>query len=247
MFLAYFLQWIQMGAINNVVATNPVRRISTAKPQEVEFAPIRSPRSLCAAIVRRLVTPLVPDGKMLPYLFWLRRFRGDEDRYLANLKLFRGKGKTALDIGANIGLYTYSLSKLFECVHAFEINDENLKWIRGYDASNVVLHAHGLSSVPATVKLNIPVAHRRVLTGWGTIHPELLPPADRCIEKECEVAPLDDSAFIGVDFIKIDVEGHEVEVLKGGAETISASRPVIQIEVKLPNEATVESWFRKLG
>ena len=41
---------------------------------------------------------------------------------------------------------------------------------------------------------------------------------------------LDDYNFLNVDYIKIDVEGHELKVIKGAIATIEKYNPVIVIE-----------------
>ncbi len=43
---------------------------------------------------------------------------------------------------------------------------------------------------------------------------------------------LDDYAFENVCLVKIDVEGHELEVLKGGVQTLQRERPVILVEIE---------------
>jgi len=60
---------------------------------------------------------------------------------------------------------------------------------------------------------------------------------------DVEVRPLDDFGITGVDFIKIDVEGREIEVLKGGAKTVEGSRPIVLIEVKDDHLQSVNAWF----
>lgn len=45
-----------------------------------------------------------------------------------------------------------------------------------------------------------------------------------------------------IDFIKIDVEGHEMAVLAGLKATIAASRPTIFIEVDNANQTAFEAW-----
>src|SRR5262249_40578675 len=47
-----------------------------------------------------------------------------------------------------------------------------------------------------------------------------------------EVKRLDDFNFLDVGAIKIDVEGHEFEVLSGSEETIKKSRPVLIVEIE---------------
>lgn len=42
----------------------------------------------------------------------------------------------------------------------------------------------------------------------------------------------------------IDVEGHELEVLKGAVATIEKSRPVLLIEVRDRNLHDVSAWFQ---
>ena len=44
--------------------------------------------------------------------------------------------------------------------------------------------------------------------------------------------PLDDFALTDVDFVKIDVEGYELEVVKGGYNTLKNNDPVIIVEQK---------------
>ena len=45
-----------------------------------------------------------------------------------------------------------------------------------------------------------------------------------------ESIPLDSLNLTNVDFIKIDVEGHELDVLKGSVETIKRFKPYIELE-----------------
>src|SRR5262249_42138055 len=60
----------------------------------------------------------------------------------------------------------------------------------------------------------------------------LRPIPDTARVLEVSTRRLDDYDFHAVTFIKIDVEGHEREVLEGGRETIVRERPLLQIEIE---------------
>jgi FkbM family methyltransferase len=183
---------------------------------------------------------------MLPFMFWLNRMGTGYDPYLAHLDQFCRSEGTAVDIGANVGFYTYPLSRRCRSVYAFEINDEITGWIKQYNPGNIELVNCGLSSTTGTTRLHLPVTHGLTLVGYGTLHRDILPEADAYVEKECRIALLDDFGITGVDFMKIDVEGHELEVLKGAFKTIEQSRPIVLIEVRTINERTVDAWFLAL-
>ena len=83
--------------------------------------------------------------------------------------------------------------------------------------------------------------------GWGSLESKTLADAEGTIEKHVQVRRLDEFGISKVDFIKIDVEGHELEVLKGGAATIEASRPILLIEIEDDNLPRVSSWLESHG
>lgn len=204
---------------------------------------MKTPRQLAAAIVRRTVSPFVPDRKRLPFLYLLDILAGACGPELIDLDKFLIGAGIAIDIGANNGLFSYRFSKYFRKVHSFEINPDLTSPIAQYNPGNITIHTCGLSSKTQTVRFFLPVVDGLVLSGWGSLDPRNCPEAQSLIEREFPVKPLDDFGFTEVDFIKIDVEGHEVEVLKGATATIEKSRPVLLIEVRNSNLPVVGSWF----
>jgi hypothetical protein len=66
--------------------------------------------------------------------------------------------------------------------------------------------------------------------GRSTLHE---PPFANATDIKVNVVPLDSVApDAPIGFIKVDVEGHEMQVLRGGLETIRSNRPVLLVEVE---------------
>lgn len=63
-----------------------------------------------------------------------------------------------------------------------------------------------------------------------------------------EVRTLDSFAFENVGFMKIDVEGFEERVLRGGVETIARCRPIMYIEDDRPElSRSLRAYIEELG
>lgn len=150
------------------------------------------------------------EGKIYerPLLEWVKdqRFRG-----------------TAVDVGANIGNHTLWMAAVCGLsVIAFE---------------PVLPHV-----VRANVALN-PHLHSRVQVfefGLGSARGEfhhkskgVLQPgrSDQTTDEVVDIYPMDSLVSPrGISFIKIDVEGMEVDVLKGAQKVLQISRPVLAVE-----------------
>ena len=136
--------------------------------------------------------------------------------------------RTAIDAGAHTGMTAVAYSGIFERVKAFEpipeLREQAEMTLHRNRCTNVELHPYGLGAETTETPFKyLPTSsfatHRN---RKGTITAEI-----RCI---------DDFEIDRVDFIKIDVEGMEAEVIQGAWHTIESQRPMIQFEYK-PNLA----------
>lgn len=139
-------------------------------------------------------------------------------------------GCTAIDVGANRGYYSWALASVAVTVEAFEPNPLLAKFAKAKLGRKAHVHEVALSDHNGTATLYVP---RRAsgsslhITGnLGNVYPQKS--VDRI---QVRLATLDSYSFKNVGFIKIDVEGAEMEVLAGARETILTNRPTMLIEL----------------
>lgn len=140
---------------------------------------------------------------------------------LKHCKQFR----TAVDCGAHIGTWAFNLAHKFNWVHAFEPVAAH----RECFASNVFPH----QGKPGYVTL-YPLA-LGAEPGFVVIDTETGSSGNSAVGAgpgEIEMRTLDSFGFQELDFLKIDTEGFEENVLRGGEQTIKACKPVIVVEQK---------------
>jgi FkbM family methyltransferase len=147
-------------------------------------------------------------------------------------KLFCGKEFVSIDVGANQGLYSHYLSKFSARVIAFECNPFLTANLRRTLPKNVQLYSVALSQASGVAKLRFDPEN----TGIGTIEPSNSLKNNKGIKNvdAIDVAkmPLDELGLELVSFMKIDIEGHELDCLKGAENLLRTSRPVLLIEIE---------------
>jgi FkbM family methyltransferase len=204
-------------------------------------------RRLIRVTVLNAVERLLPARYELAYHLFLDRMMGRVEEELLRLDTIVEGREVALDIGANQGYYSYTLSRLFEKVIAFEPNPSVVTRLLRSGAGNVEVHNVALSSSTGELDLFVPVVDGVEQSGWASFNRNNLPDARDFRVLHVPVRPLDSFGLTTVSFIKIDVEGHEPAVLAGAVETLRRCRPVVLIEVKEENRDAVFRLFAELG
>jgi FkbM family methyltransferase len=157
--------------------------------------------------------------------------------------------KWILDIGANVGdvaaaaLNSYKESKVI-CFEPVQATYETLKIRLSPFGDRVLLNKVALSNTSGTGKINITTSHgANSISPQASFHKECNPHVQEIGEEVIDLGRLDDYCKYfpcqQIDVMKIDVEGHELDVLKGGIEFISTSVDIIIIEISLMRD---QSW-----
>jgi FkbM family methyltransferase len=199
---------------------------------------------------RKFITPVLPANLRLPLRYWIHITGENPEEELRYLTCFFPEGAanaTAIDVGANAGMFSYVLSKHFKNVFSFEANDGLTANLSAYNPGNISICHQALSSDLGNATLYIPIRNSVPLVGWASLSPGNCPGVDEHIQKPIKIVTLDSLNVQDVKFMKIDVEGHEVEVLKGSYNTILKFRPTVLVEVKADNLKSVIDFFSKIN
>jgi FkbM family methyltransferase len=171
---------------------------------------------------------LSPPNIPLPLFYHSCERLGTLEKELLFLESLVPGGGLAIDVGANLGLWTFALSRYFDRVEAFEPQPRCCAYLKRANLRGVNVHPLALSSSRGEKELNIP-SHMGVrMQGMATF----CHLANVCEKIKVQIAPMDDFDYRGVSFIKIDVEGHELDVLAGARRTIAREKPVMVIEIE---------------
>jgi FkbM family methyltransferase len=144
------------------------------------------------------------------------------------------KDRPSIDVGAHNGGYAIRMLRHSSQVHIFEPQPLLAKRLAAAFRfkTRVRLHPIGLSDRSGVAGLRVPVISGQLATGLATIAPE-----NRLDEMATEIINvvirrLDEFNIEAPAFIKIDVEGHEVAVLRGGLGMIERWKPNLLIEAE---------------
>lgn len=158
-------------------------------------------------------------------------------------------GNTVVEVGANIGSLTIPLAQMVTetgRVLAFEPQRLIFQILCGNMAlnnlNNVYCYNKGVGSKKDTIKIE----DRK---GFA---PDSNPGGFAIIQVEegyeIDIVPLDDLHLTACDFLKIDVEGMELEVFKGAEHTLKKFQPIIYTEASnAKKNLEIAKFLRPLG
>lgn len=148
------------------------------------------------------------------------------------------KFRNAVDIGGNIGFWTRDLCKRFQHVVVFEPDESNTECLRNNLAehSNYTLHQVGLGN-----SIGDKTFYKSKTTSGGHTFVEKHSQHHEVEHMTLQMRTLDSYDLKDVDFIKIDTQGSEMEVLQGARDTLINNDCVLNVEIEQKNQAQVKA------
>tara|TARA_B100002019_G_C21260567_1_gene596475 strand:+ start:1058 stop:1819 length:762 start_codon:yes stop_codon:yes gene_type:complete len=173
-----------------------------------------------------------------------RYLRKNTEKEIRILKKLVTPSRASIDIGVYRGIYSFFLTDLSSFVYAFEANPLLYSKIQNSfkNKKNIKIENIAISSSIGEAELRIPLRdinadydyEQKYRLGTATIH-NVNNLENKHYEtiKKIKTISLDEYSFRHeIGFVKIDVEGHELDIIKGGKKFILKNKPVMLIEIE---------------
>jgi FkbM family methyltransferase len=153
----------------------------------------------------------------------------------------------ALDIGANVGLWTRDLCQYFQQVIAIEpVADFRACLVKNVPTTNLKIYDCALGAEASMIDM--------IITADNTGHSHVDPASFG--QGKIQMQTLDNLNLPKFDYVKLDCEGYEFNIVRGGENCLKEYRPVIVVEQKFHKDtgitdngetvALLQSWGARI-
>jgi FkbM family methyltransferase len=187
----------------------------------------------------------------------------EENELVGRLLLMRrhdyGDGVVLLDCGANIGTHTVEWSRLMQGwgnVAAFEAQERVFYALCGNITINNCFNARSIWAAigERSGEIEVPELDPFTPSSFGSLelrrngsNEYIGQEADNTRKTKVRMVSIDDLDPTRLDFIKLDVEGMEMECLKGAEKSLRRHRPQMMIERIKSKGDEIPSFLEPLG
>jgi FkbM family methyltransferase len=168
-----------------------------------------------------------------------------------------GDGVVAIDCGANIGIHTIEWAKAMYGwgeVIAFEAQERIFYALAGNITINNCFNAKAIFAAVGSQngKILVPAPNYLIPASFGSlelrkkINTEFIGQEISYVDKDCQeiqLITIDSMGLKRLDFLKIDIEGMEMEALLGAKESIAEFKPILLIEKVKSNESELRNFL----
>ncbi len=164
----------------------------------------------------------------------------------ASIKYCRDRD-VALDIGANVGLWTRDLCQYFQQVIAIEpVADFRACLVKNVPTTNLKIYDCALGAEVSMIDM--------IITPKNTGHSHV--DTASFGQGKIKMQTLDGLNLPKFDYVKLDCEGYEFNIVRGGENCLKEYRPVIVVEQKFHKDtgitdngetvALLQSWGARI-
>jgi FkbM family methyltransferase len=182
---------------------------------------------------RRYVQPHLPQYE--PETYILRGIKFDQ----------------CVDVGAYEGPYTVLLSHNANRVYAFEPVRHSFDVLSALNIANLTAFNAALGSARGETQLVLPSINGKIDYALATLRPAAENDYVKVQVQKTKILKFDDFEtqidFDRIDFIKIDVEGFELQVLRGMERLLRLKNAALLIEIELRHNPDYQQVFDHLG
>ena len=178
--------------------------------------------------LKKITEIIVPERYQLALRFFYLEKRNKLDDEMFYVEKLLNKKRRFLDIGANVGIYSYYFKNTFEKIDAFEPLSEITNRLKSISNESLKVHNVALSNKIGELKFHIPIRNGKPIPSLASLEEQ----DGECEVRTVKVQTLDSYEFDDVDLIKIDVEGHEQSVIEGAFKVINKNKPLLIVEIE---------------
>lgn len=179
----------------------------------------------------------------LYYNYRAKKYAKNKTIELNLIKYLCNKNFVSLDIGANLGLFVFFLQKYSKRVLAFEPNPYPLRYLYGLVDKNVEIHPIAIGNRNKKVDLFIPKSKKGWSSNGASLNEKEL---NLGIKFSVECKKIDSLNIEKIGLIKIDVEGHEMQVIEGAKNTLIQQQPNLIIENEIVHQKDTSKLFEQI-
>lgn len=153
-----------------------------------------------------------------------------------DMTIAASRKRTCVQAGGHVGIWPLKLAESFERVVSFEPEPALFESLRRNtkDVVNITAQRVALGAAAGRAKMR-----PHIKAGSWSIGPDG--------SYEVQVETIDSFGLTDCDCIVLDVEGYEVEALKGARQTIDQCKPVIHLEQLRAHRQESDRYLRSIG
>ena len=185
-------------------------------------------RSLLIALLKKYIEKLVPVRYQLPIRYFYSQKANKLEAEMTYVSNLLKEKRRFLDIGANIGIYSFHFKNSFKSIDAFEPLKEISYRLEYFQNQSLKVHNCALSNKRGEFQIYIPYLSGKAIASLASLEKR----DGDCEVRTVKVDKIDNYYFDDVDLIKIDVEGHEEYVIEGARNVIKTNMPILIVEIE---------------